>query len=411
MLLPALLTGCAMDSLSPPAAQTQRKPPAPRKHREPPQIVEEKEVAATPVEEQDGLHQAIQGYIERVDGAHERARRRLTDENRPSDDTPRHVADAAVEQPPVVASQPPIVVVPESAGHTEPGPEVEEPPAPAIAKPAAAAAPEPEAPRVGSIHVRGVRGCEIETPPQTTAGQTGVNAAVTAHNTPTSLRAFLDQMVPEEDENFRSQLDRRLLWVVAGDYVQARTPLSLVTDEQQALAARFVEALIAIREAHLGDLATGATTAADELARLQESLRTLGDLSIPALEVCSAVRGFGQYDVIRPRRFLAGAGSEFVLYCEVRDFASEKRDDGLFYTVFDMTTTVLNRAGDTVLEIQDAEITDACRNRRSDCFIPRLIRLPESLSPGQYVAKVSVADKLGRKVAEQRVTFDLVARP
>jgi hypothetical protein len=76
-----------------------------------------------------------------------------------------------------------------------------------------------------------------------------------------------------------------------------------------------------------------------------------------------------------------------------------------------MTTTILNRIGDTVLEIKDTEIVDRCRNRRHDCFIPRLVRLPETLPPGQYVAKVTVIDKLGQKVAEGRAPFQLVARP
>jgi hypothetical protein len=93
----------------------------------------------------------------------------------------------------------------------------------------------------------------------------------------------------------------------------------------------------------------------------------------------------------------------------VRDFVSEKQDDGLYQTRFDLRTTVLNRAGDTALEYTDADVVDRCRNRRSDCFIPRLIRLPATLSPGEYVVKVSVTDKLGRKVAENRVTIRVTA--
>ena len=159
----------------------------------------------------------------------------------------------------------------------------------------------------------------------------------------------------------------------------------------------------------MGDLAGAAKAAAAQLTELQESLRRLSDLNMPVLTICSAVRGYGQYEVVEPARFLAG-GAEFVLYCEVRDFTSELRDN-YYYTTFDMTTAILNRTGDTVFEIKDPDITDRCRNRRQDCFIPRLIRLPASLSPGQYVAKVTVVDKLGQKVAENRATFQLVARP
>jgi hypothetical protein len=115
--------------------------------------------------------------------------------------------------------------------------------------------------------------------------------------------------------------------------------------------------------------------------------------------------------VIEPARFFSGDAAEFVLYCEVADFVSEHRADGDYYTVFDMTSAVLNRAGDVVLELKDADIVDRCRNRRADCFIPRLVRLPATLSPGRYVAKVTIVDKLGEKVAENSAAFELVARP
>jgi hypothetical protein len=37
------------------------------------------------------------------------------------------------------------------------------------------------------------------------------------------------------------------------------------------------------------------------------------------------------------------------------------------------------------------------------------VRLPASLSPGEYVVKITLVDKLGQKVAENRATFRLSA--
>lgn len=239
-------------------------------------------------------------------------------------------------------------------------------------------------------------------------GAPQINAPAYARTASTSLREFLEQSLPGEDSSFREQLDRRMLWVMAGDYERARAPLTLVTAEQQELAIRFVEAWIAVRDWHMGDPSRAAGAAARELDELRRSLQRLSDLSVPTVRICSAVRSFGQYDALEPARFLAGTPAEFVLYCEVRDFVSELRDD-VYVSTFDMTTTILNRAGDTMLEIKDANIIDRCRNRRHDCFIPRLIRLPTTLPPGQYVAKITLADKLGQKVAENAATFQLVA--
>lgn len=304
-----------------------------------------------------------------------------------------------------------------------------------------------------------------------------INAPAVAAHAPASLRDLLDRL-PPGDDSFREQLDRRLLAVVAGDFEQARRPLNLVTAEQQELTTRYVESLIAIRDWHMGDPSGAVTAAAGELESLQHSLGRLSELSVPVVKICSAVRGFGQYDAIDPPRLLAGSNAEFVLYAEVRNFVSEAEGQGteperqrgakqspsgsdgqdgaraeargtaapsgafstvgardgagdgkdagerndpgaridpapagrLFVTRFDLTTTILNRIGDAVLELKDADVVDRCRNRRHDCFIPRLVRLPPTLPPGHYVAKITVADKLGRKVAENRATFQLVAR-
>jgi len=62
-------------------------------------------------------------------------------------------------------------------------------------------------------------------------------------------------------------------------------------------------------------------------------------------------------------------------------------------------------------EFMEGDVRDKGNAAVSRLHIPRLVRLPASLSPGQYVAKVTVVDKLGQKVAENRATFKLVARP
>jgi hypothetical protein len=76
-----------------------------------------------------------------------------------------------------------------------------------------------------------------------------------------------------------------------------------------------------------------------------------------------------------------------------------------------MRTRVLDSAGKVVLDVRDLDIEDRCRQQRLDFFIPRLVRLPATLSPGEYVVKVTISDKLGEKVAENRATFRVVVRP
>lgn len=394
------LCGCMLDNTYP--ATSPRGDNLPQERREPPQVVETEPPAESETADEEEVLDAVIEYIQQVDDVQTRASQRKSWQ--PHDDVvARQVAN---EDPNVPDPLPPAIPMPDDpnsdAAHFQPEPG-QPLPAPTSSQPAVAP------PELGAVTVRAAS--DLRAVPGETAAPAVNTAAIARFAGPTSLREFLEHSPPTENPSFREQVDRRMLWVVAGDYERARQPLRFATNEQQQLAARFIDAWIAVREGHMGDEGAAATAAAQALASLQDALRQLSDLRIPTVRICSAVRSFGQYDPVEPPRFYAGLAGEFVLYCELADFVSEHREDGDYYTVFDMTTTILNRAGDVVLKLEDSEIVDRCRNRRQDCFIPRLVRLPAALSPGRYVAKVTIADKLGEKVAENSTTFELVARP
>lgn len=264
-------------------------------------------------------------------------------------------------------------------------------------------------PRLGRVKVRAE--AQATTPAATQLEPPSVNApAQTSIHTP-ELPELVEQWLAQPVEtSFRGQLDRRVLQVLTGKHEDARQPLELVSDEQQQIADHLIETLIAIREAHGGEPSAEANRVLAELNELSESLLPLSDLQINELILTRAVRGFGRYEALIPPHFPAGRENEFVVYCELKNFLSQLGDDGKHESRFSMRTTVLSRAGDAVLELKDEHIVDECWARRHDCFIPRLIRLPATLSPGEYVVKVSIVDKIGQKVAEQRTTFRIVAR-
>ncbi len=396
-VLIAISAGCAMDYQVPAARQELQAPPEPQ---EPPQVVDTPTIRETKEADDAEVKSTVLGWIERIDQAERSPRNPV-----------RPAADVNVvhrEEPPAPTSEP---APPSSASAPDGEPESQPSRPPEASPPSRQPATEP--PRIKAVSVRAAEASEPPPSPSSVreAVAPRVNAAAEAANAPASLRELIERLPPASEGSFRAQLDRRMLWVVAGDYERARSPLELVTAEQQELAARFIEAWIVIRNWHLGDQATAAAAATRELDALQVALRRVSDLSVPVVRMCRSVRGFGQYDAIEPPRFLAGVVNEFVLYCELRDFVSERGDDGLYTTKFDLTTTILDRSGQTVLEIKDTDIVDRCANRRQDCFIPRLVRLPASLSPGSYVVKATVIDKLGQKVAENRAAFELAAAP
>ncbi|MBK8913989.1 MAG: hypothetical protein IPM64_05170 [Phycisphaerales bacterium] len=195
-----------------------------------------------------------------------------------------------------------------------------------------------------------------------------------------------------DDSSFSRQLEERLLHVVSGDMEQARAPLIRVTDSEARTAARLVEALIAVRD--------GREDRVVLIEAAAEALREESGVRIPVLAACREVRGYGQYEPIAEGELVSGIAAEIVVYVEASDFRSERQADGAYLTRFELRTRVLSRSGDVVVEEHDPRIEDRCRNRRRDCFIPRLIRIPGTLPAGEYVLKVTLTDTLGGSVAE-----------
>jgi hypothetical protein len=400
--------GCTWPQQRPGARQDQPGRPESEK----PSLAVQKPTVDEPGEPTDSVDQRILDYVRNIDGV---ARRVNPDPSGSSDPghqavytSPSHLAAHAQESPVGVNPSPP-------AAAAEGQARVTFAPTPTSAGEfsAAGAPPSPLGPPVlTNVDARGERGPDVSVVAE--AGEkAAVNAPTTADIHPTSLKDFLERHISQtRDPSFQQQLDMRLLHAAAGDYEQARQPLELVSDEQQQMAARFVEAYIVLRQRTLGDdPAEAANATLREIEQLADALRPLSDLSIPTLVLCRAVSGYGQYDVLDPAVFPTGNPIEFVTYCEVRHFATERQPDGTHHARFDMRTTILTRDGTPVLNLDDRDIVDRCRSRRRDCFIPRLVRLPATLSPGQYVAKVTIIDKLGQKVAEKHATFGVIAAP
>jgi hypothetical protein len=401
------MTGCTW----PPVGRPPAPAPSPK---EPPIVVQDERTVPTS-QPTAGFEQRVLNYVAAIDGLPQRSTN-TAHEVRPANAarqaapielangpaqpaTPPSLASAASDQPDSVKSECAATIPPTS------------PEAGAGASEARAADAESaaviEPPELSQVVVRAGE-AKAGSPGGSASAELSVNAPAKAAGH-VALREIVAQLAAQApDTSFREQLDARMLLVLAGEYERAREPLALVPHEQQELTSGLIETLIALRE-NQADGGGTATATLHRLEQLADKLRPASDLGISRLVICREVRGFGQYQPIEPPVFPAGAAAEFVLYCEVRDFQSQAQADGQFVSRFSLKTLILNRAGDVVNQVSDPELTDRCRNRRRDCFIPRLVRLPATLSPGEYVAKVSLADKLGGQVAEQRVAFRVAA--
>lgn len=272
-------------------------------------------------------------------------------------------------------------------------------------------------PKLRSVEVRPVGAPGSNSPaaprpsPRASGASVTANMPISSQSDDVSIRDLLERWLAQPGgESFREQLDRRVLAVLNDDVAGARKPLEAVSADQQRVANQFIELLMAMREAHGGDPSGEIARILPHAAELHEAMAPLADLTIPVLVLCRAVRGFGQFDALSSTTLPAGRINEFVVYAEVSNFVSRKGEDSQFEAQFSMQTQVFSKAGDVVVEYKDDAIVDRCRTQRHDCFIPRLVSLPATLSPGEYVVKVTIADRIGRKLSEARQTLSLAVR-
>jgi hypothetical protein len=148
----------------------------------------------------------------------------------------------------------------------------------------------------------------------------------------------------------------------------------------------------------------------DAVSRAEELVHALADRAdpiVPTVALCRKVVTFGSYDEMTEEEFVAGRTTQTILYCEVRNFRSEKTSDGLHRTVLGTRLEILTSNGQSVWQHEEPEIVDLCRRRRTDFFIAQRITLPPTLSPNDYVLKVLVEDKLSGKANEATHPFTI----
>ena len=238
-----------------------------------------------------------------------------------------------------------------------------------------------------------------------------VNSPETVADVPASLAQFVDRLASESaDAAFHDQLQRRVLQALAGNDDEARRALEMFSREQQEVVTGFIELLISLRDAPQSSSHAALVGAQDAVTALNQAVQRAAGLQVPAFALCTRVDGFGRYEALHPPVFAAGSAPEFVAYCELRDFQSRLAENGEYVSEFGLKLHVLSRSGETVHEFEAADIVDRCRSRRRDCFIAPLVRIDTVLSPGEYVVKITIVDKIGQKVAENRTTFRVSAR-
>jgi hypothetical protein len=159
------------------------------------------------------------------------------------------------------------------------------------------------------------------------------------------------------------------------------------------------------------DGSTDADAVIDEaVTALRQSLVTEPQLEIKTAALCSRVGGFGDFDELTRRSFLAHAEEAFALYLELGNFTSEVNQKDEWITELSLQLVIYaDRDGIPVWRQDWQPAVDRSKNKRSDFFIAQRLMLPKALSVGKYDLKIRVRDDKSGAIAETGVAFEMVA--
>lgn len=212
--------------------------------------------------------------------------------------------------------------------------------------------------------------------------------------------AVEQQNAQSSDEQWKQQVQSRLLYLLSGDAQRAVKPLVGMPPHLRDFWRNQLWAL-----ARAFETGNDLGKAGEMLTLLNEALLALqqqAGLAVTVPVFCREVTNFGNYREFESNDFVAG--TKVVVYWEVKNFASVEQPDG-FHTRLAASIEIFDHTGKSVHRSEHPFPDDVCRQRRHDYFNAVLFQLPKDLRPGRHVLKVTVRDITADRIAEKQREF------
>ena len=135
--------------------------------------------------------------------------------------------------------------------------------------------------------------------------------------------------------------------------------------------------------------------------RLQENAK----LQLANVTFCHKITSFGSYERFPQDEFRPS--QPVLVYSEVNNFKSEPTADGQYRTILRSTVEIFRAGpnGELVERFEFPATEDLCRNFRRDYFHSYEFSIPERISLGPHVLRLTVEDQLSQKVATSALNF------
>jgi hypothetical protein len=206
----------------------------------------------------------------------------------------------------------------------------------------------------------------------------------------------------------RKQIGLRMLYLIADDPQRAHLAIpGLSADEQEFWTGLFLSLSESLNESRLTDSGERATKTLAQLRNAIHHLRQAAHLELRNVSFCQRINGFGNYEPFELNRF--APGEAVLLYGEIRNFNSEPTMEGLYRTALRSTVEISRVDGDgQVLDRHNFGATqDLCRNLRSDYYHSYQLDLPNHLTRGPHLLKLTIQDEISGKIASEQIRFEV----
>ncbi len=195
-----------------------------------------------------------------------------------------------------------------------------------------------------------------------------------------------------------------LLELARGDDASSREYMEGVARETGDAISTTADVLRTVREA-LSEPGPASDRALDAIQRLRSHFTRDAELLIPNVALCTRVSTFGVYDEMDPSALVPFRSNPVIVYCELRNFHSERTAEALYRVTLSSRLEVLTADGRSVWTHEEPQIVDRSRQRREDFFLAQRVALPAELGPGDYVLKVMIEDTTAAKATEATHSF------
>lgn len=218
-------------------------------------------------------------------------------------------------------------------------------------------------------------------------------------------------MVPGENDierqaYLRKHVQLRLLHLIAGQMDRALQPVPNVEPADQEFWQQMLWGIANYFDMQgMPDSDERATQTIAQLRSAASRLQEKARLELHNVAFCHKITSFGNYQRFKRDEFTPG--QPVLLYAEVASFKSEPTSDGQFRTLMKSSVEIFEGGihGRLIESIPFAPSEDRCRNHRRDYFHSYEFAIPQGISSGPHVLRLTVEDQLGKKSAVTTLNF------